>query len=448
MFLYILLYAMLFVALPSMHCVEKNHDKVFVSLDKAHDARSVTKEKMSLLLGVLPHSDECIKKTLPYLQACLERTGQFAVSVQYFQKPRLKREIQALFEKGFDWVIFVSQTDDKKGYEWRLYDPTDAEMVKGQRVYPRSKLTREAGYAIADHLWPCLCNDQGSFMSKIAYIKRGKDHHKKPTSSIYVCDYDGSHKQVLQSQKGIYVGTYWHRSSYNPSLLCSEFTKFNVRLVSFNMDAYKRVVLSVDGTCVGISLSEHSQEALYCRSGDIWHYGYNSKLKKSVHTRLIKHAGKNSDPILLPSGDIIYCSDDPLLHTQGARSKGAKICYYDNIKKSTRVLTPDGYCVSPCYNTLKKRLIYSRKSNGYMQLYMYDLQSDKHTQLTHGKGNKTDSCLSPCGQYVVFCYDDGLSSRIAVYYIPTKKMWFITPKNEECVYPSWSNKLHFLISVV
>lgn len=420
-------------------------------LDKTENTENIEPkiEQLSLLIGILPNSSESLKNAVKIIKNCLQRTSQFDVIIKVLDQPRKKTDIQELFDEGFTWVIFLKENDSSNNndsintLEWRIYDPIDAIMIKGKKVAKNNNVLKEWAYTIADQLWLELMQMPNCFASKIAYIKRKKDSKGKPCSIICLCDYDGSHYYELLNNSGIYVNTYWHTSSTVPRLFCSEFTRYNVRLISLSMQKHKKVVLNVDGTCVGISLAKKSNQAVYCRSGDIWHYGYNTRYKKGVHTRIIKNKGKNTNPILLENNDVIFCSDDPNMQHRKYAHNGPKICYYHKNTKKTEILTPLGYCVSPAYCAYTNKLVYSKKTKGLMQLFIYDMATQKHEQLTYNTGNKVDACWSSCGSYIVFCYNmsSEVGSRIAILHVATGKIWFITNKGDDCCYPSWSPKL-------
>ncbi len=422
-------------------------------------------EKISILLAIVEDSFKALGQVSSIVKNSLERTDQFKVTIKSLPEPRNKNEVQGFFNEGFEWVIFLTQNSNDKSLEWRIYDPIDAVMLKGKKVLFDSSLLdkyshknisiKELAYKLADQLWVELMQSPSCFMSKIAYIKRKKSKDLTLASnSIYLCDYDGSDHQKLVDDGKIYVNTYWTQNSFNPCLLCSEFTDYNVRLVAFNVarcllgSKQKKVFLELDGTFVGISCAKNSRQAVYCRSGDIWHYGYNNKYKKGVYTRVIKNNGKNSNPILLENGDIIFCSNSRVDQPTKKYTDGPKICYYHKDSKKINLITNSGYCISPTYCASSNKIIYSKKTKGIFQLYSYDMISKNHKQLTYSKGNKVDACCSPCGSYIAFCYNEGHRSRgsqIALFHKNTNKVWFITSKDEDCCYPSWSPKLETLL---
>lgn len=395
-------------------------------------------EAMSLLLAVTPETDTELWRIAEIVSENLKRSGQFVVTVKGFKLPDTQSALKQLFDKRYPLEIFLNQSDDKRSIEWRLYDVHDEQLVKGMKYIKKGKLLH--GYAdnLADELWPVLTKQASSFSSKIGYVKRTNTTSKRQRSIVCISSTDGSHEQEIIKTPGTYVGLYWHHDKKHPCLFCSEYTRYNVRFISSSLQGKKNVVLNLKGTCVGISVSHDNNKAIYCRSGTIWHYSYDSVEKKAVHRPIIKNDGKNFSPTLLENGDIIFCSDSRSLRKGHPSATGPQIYRFNVADKSVSMLTGDGYCVGPSYCARNQKIAYSKRMNGTMQLWVYDCRTQQQQQLTFDKGNKIDCCWSPCGNFLVFCYREGRKSRIAVMHVVMKKRTFITPAHEHCTCPCWS----------
>lgn len=394
-------------------------------------------EALPLLLAVTPSQDKELTDIAQLLAKNLQRSGQFKVTVKGFEVPATQTELDKMLDKAYPLEIFLSKEGDKH-IAWRLYDVHDAQLIKGMKYAKRGRFLH--GYAdnLADELWPVLTKQAGSFSTKIAYVKRKKAAAKRERSVICVVHSDGSHEQELIKKMGTYVSLYWHHDRTNPSLFCSEFTRFNVRLISCNFQGRKKVVLNVPGTCVGISVSHDNNKAVYCRSGVIWKYWYNHAEQRSEHAVLIKNEGKNVSPTLLDNGDVVFCSDARKLKKGFPQAIGPQICRYHAADGSITLLTKEGYCVGPSYCPLTQKIGYSKKVKGVMQLFVYDCRTQTHQQITSDPGQKIDCCWSPCGNYLVYCVQQGAESRIALIHVAMRKRTYITPAGEYCTCPSWS----------
>ena len=409
-------------------------------LEVTHDMqKSAPRQAMALLIAVTANADNDLMQVARILAKNLERSGQFVVTVKGFAVPQKENDLTQLFDAQFPLEIFLNSSDEGKAIGWRLYDVPDKKLIKGKKYYKRGKLLH--GYAdnIADDLWPVLTSQPSSFSSKLAYVKKRDTLGKKKRDRSVVCiaNSDGSQEQIIIPKLGTYVALYWHHDTHNPCLFCSEFTRFNVRLISSNLQRQMRTVLNLKGTCVGISVAHDNNKSVYCRSGTIWQYAYDPVQKQGVHKPLIHNEGKNVSPTLLDTGDIIFCSDSGTLR-KGCSSLGPKIYRYAGRDGSITRITNEGYCVGPSYCKRTNKIAYSKKINGVMQLCIYDCSKNVDTQITFDAGNKIDSCWSPCGTSIVYCYQKDRASRIAIIHARMKKVVFVTPATEYCSCPSWS----------
>jgi Tol biopolymer transport system component len=393
------------------------------------------REAMPLLLAISENDPELLR-IAQILASNLERSGQFQVVIKTCNLPTTQSELNQLLDKNFPLEIFLNHAEGAKYVAWRLYDVRDGRLIKGMKYGKRGSSAH--GYAdnLADELWPVLTLQPSSFSSKIGYVKKKRTMSKKQRSVVCIANSDGSNEQEIIKTPGTYVSLYWHHDTQNPCLFCSEFTRFNVRLICATLQGRKNVVLNFKGTCVGISVSHDNNKAVYCRSGTIWLYSYDQAQKKGIHKALIKNEGKNVSPTLLANGDVIFCSDAKSI--KGSPAMGPQICHYRAADRSIRLLTNDGYCVGPSYCSVNQKIAYSKKVNGVMQLCVYDCRTKQNSQITFDQGNKIDCCWSPCGNFIVFCYQQGGQSRIAVMHVTLKKRTFLTPVHEHCTCPAWS----------
>ncbi len=395
------------------------------------------RQAMPLLLGVMPGTDASLLFVAKLLAQNLERSGQFKVTINKYKIPTKQSELDRLFDKKYPLQIFLEHDDKGNAIKWRLYDVPDKKLIKGMKYTKRGNFAH--GYAdnIADVLWPILTSEPSSFSTKLAYVKRRAPKGKRQQAIVCVSNSNGSHEQVVIPKLGTYVSLYWHDDTNNPCLFCSEFTRYNVRFASTNLHGRKSTVLNLKGTCVGISVSHDNNKAVYCRSGTIWLYTFDPKTKKGIHKVLIANEGKNFSPTLLRNGDVIFCSDAASLR-KGSSSTGPKIYRYNAKDRTSDLLTKEGYCVGPSYCVTNGKIAYSKRINGVMQLFVYDTKRTKETQLTFDQGNKIDCSWSPCGRYIVFCYQRNRTSRIVVIHVAMRHRTYITPAREFCSCPAWS----------
>lgn len=403
---------------------------------KKEDLKTAEKKhKPKIVLGILDKNIN--SQTIDAIAKCLKLNGEFDIDTKNLEPIKNNQDLTNLYNQGYILAIFISEPSEQNFIEWRLYDLIEKKMVSGKKVSKIGSDPRWHGYNLVDNAYPFLMGQESPFSSQIAYIKKDTNVRKKNKNIVCCSDIEGIKETTLIPDHGIYVGSYWHFDNKNPRLFCSEFTKSNVRLISTDMHRNKQVVINLPGTCVGVSLAKNN-DAVYCRSGQIWHYKYNLETKTGTHKQIIKNDGKNLYPTLLENGDIIFCSDSKDLSK--SNKKTPHIYKYIKDTDTTEKIIDSGYCLCPAYSNINNKLAYSKKINGIFQLYILDLKSKKETTITSGEGNKIDPSWSSCGNYLTYCYQKNKISRIAIINVNTKNNRFITSDKSHCSSPSWSPK--------
>lgn len=389
------------------------------------DAAAALQGKVRLLLGVVSaEHDAELAEFAAALGRDLGFSGQFDVTRMTCALVRTEKEITQFFDQGYGLVLYLSRASDH-AFEWRLYDASQAQMLKGKRYEKRGSGVSGWARALAHDLWPVLTGSEGWFLTKIAHIRKKGSHYSRRSYTVCVTDYDGEHNVELVTSKRPLIAPSWTRDMRNPQLIFSECTSSNVRLMGVDMSGHKRIVLDRDGTNVGVSFAPFTDDVVYGHSGQIWSYWYDKQLKKGVHVLLINDSEVCASPVLLEGGDVIYCC-------------GGKIKRYCAATKKSAVLTPSGYCVAPAYCERTQMLVYSKRVGQHMQLFVYDMRTKEHRQLTKDAGNKLDASWSPCGTYVVFCHENGATSRIALEQVRIGRRVYITPESLHCSGPVWT----------
>lgn len=398
---------------------------VEIDLGLAHNSHTKT---LPMVCGVIG-DDPRIRSYAEDLKKSIEWSGQVQISImRWEEQPKKKRTLIELSEQGYALGLIISALP--QGFEWRLYDLTDASMLGGKKVYSPQTMGREDVFVAARDIWRELMSQNSPFTAKIAFLS-----YKGNTTVVSICSYDG---QLIREFKipAHAVGLSFNESVEHPRLLTSELTNRNVKLVSLNFTGQKWDVFNFSGTCVGVSV--YGNQALYGRSGDIWHFTYKSLLKQGVHTKIISNEATNMSPTQLPDGTILFCTD--IQEVEGQRySRGPKIAIYHTQNKRIELITQEGTSLAPSYCAKTDQIVYSKKINGQFQLFIYDRKNKFHKQLSTGTGNKTDARWSPCGSYVMYCCQKGNSSSIAQMHCKTGKIHTVSPEGRSCVSPCWIN---------
>ncbi|MGC2310525.1 MAG: hypothetical protein WA432_02830 [Candidatus Babeliaceae bacterium] len=399
-------------------------------------ADNVFSEQAMPLLIVTMDDNPLLRTSVAALCTHFNNTGRFVCTHEMQTKqPHYQHEIRSCAERGYALLVLLDYDDVQKKIEWRLYDTLQGIMIKGKRYSVNITQNPEIlGRALAHHIWQVLTNTHSSFLSKIIYTLK-KRHKKALHTAFYITDYEGSNAQLWQEHATICINPCWHPNTKNPLIGYSEFTATNVRLMAQDFNQHHFMMLDKEGTCVGVSWSADGKTMVYCHSGKLWNCSYDVVQKKWVHTCVVQEKEPCASPILLANNDIVYCGE-------------GKIKCYRQDKQITEFITEQGYCVAPAHCPATKKLVYSKRVGGYMQLFLYDDRKKRHRQLTYDKADKTDATWSPCGTFLAFCYDKGINSRIGILNIITGKISLITPEHENCGYPAWSPAFDYYLQII
>jgi Tol biopolymer transport system component len=393
-----------------------------VTAEQTITIQKTAAEKITIAL-VLTDQATATTKLINTITHDLERSEQFTLVKQQQQNPILKeRDMLQLATDGYSLALFISCNDI--ACTWRLYDTIGMTMIKGKQkeLSGENNIYKDA-HAIAEDMWLALVGAHASFSLSIAYIKRLGSLFQPRSYELWSMDSGGQQKSRIYSSYMTIVAPSWTIVHQQPHILFSEFTRFNVRIVAVDLTGHKRIVLDRDGTCVGVSFVPGTGDVVYARSGALWEYHYDSTTNHGSHSIIIKEHDVCASPVVIENGDVLYCC------------AGSIKCWSRAHKTITTLTT--GYAVAPSYAALTKTLVYAKRVNGVMQIYMMDMNTKKHTKITNDPGDKIDPSISPCGNYVTFACQKGKKSRIALQHLYTSKRIWMTNADEYCYAPSW-----------
>ncbi len=404
---------------------------------------ALTHAKMPLAIGIVGKNKE-LKKVSQIIKHDLEFTDQFAVSLKKISHVESKDDVTHWYKQGYSLVVFIEGEGDK--YTWRLYDTLDARMIKGKTIYSQDTASlRQRGHYLADELWPELTGNQGYFSTKIVYGKQVCQRGRNCKRYIYVrdiTDSDGLSEEVLVASPTINIVPRWNRDPQHPLVLFSQYRSTNIALVAVDMKGKKKVVSNFDGVNMQVAYSPQGNEVVYCLSrnpnnkfashltSQLYYY-CNDSANKECLKRLTHNPGNNFAPHWGPDQTLFFASD-------ATKSGNPNICWMNLKDQTTQWLTENVYATSPNYCPANNKLAYARIVEKRMQLWLYDIASREHKQLTFDPTEKDDCTWSPCGNFLSYSVEINGRSRIAIYNMHTREQKFLTSEDEDCSYPAWS----------
>lgn len=357
-------------------------------------------------------------------------TGQFDPQIVTLEKLYTKTEMKKFFEDGVGFVLFLNKVNNAL-YEMRLYDTSEQEMIFGKKVKQKGQLSLSGlAHTMSDHVWPLLTGKKSSFASVIAATQKIKPTSKKEYSYIYVFyPTEHAHKKLIVNSPTLNIIPRWNPTK--PLLYFSQHTPFNVRLVSVDPLKNQHIVANFDGLNMTPAFSEHGSIIISITKdghGVLCKYFFDDERKRGVFRGVTSKAIHAVSPSFIDEDRVVFCL---------IKDRQPTIAILDLKTKLIEKITTS-FSVSPSYSKAKNALVYCRKVNGFMQIFIYDCAKKEHRQLTFDASDKDECSWSPCGNMLVFSVDTGATSRIALFNIVAKKMTYITPADESWGYPSWS----------
>jgi tol-pal system beta propeller repeat protein TolB len=405
-------------------------------------ARQHSKVKV-IMLHIGDHEE--INNIAKMIHFDLGFSDQMAVDLKKTATVPTEKQAAALAKQAYTLMLTVEEKGTKRkttDIEITLKDPINNQTFfsKNYSCPPHNLI--QQGHQIADDLMPVLTGETGPMLSTLAYCKQ-----VSPTQK-YICiaDYACRLEKPVVTAKTINVAPAWHPKA--PGLCYSQFTRHNSRLMFVDLNTQKHnIVCSYDGLNMQPSFSSDGVQAALCLSGkgnsEIYLYDQQvcKSLGKKTFKQLTNNKGNNVSPCLLPSGDLVFCSDfqtgSPQLYLKNAATGVIK-----------RLTNGKGYCASPNYNNTTKQIVYTRYAHGAFQLWSLDLSSPHphEKQLTFNAGDKLEPAWSACGKYVAFTYakyDQKLkkrTSQIGIFNTQSSNIRIMTSGPELKSFPCWTSR--------
>ena len=348
-----------------------------------------------------------------------------------------------LLNKSYLFYFLFEETDEF--FIWKLYDLTNnLQFIKGKKYLKdnskRSLLVRH----ICKDIWKDLFgNDITPFDYYLTFlIKNSSEKYKSIITYLcpFINDYgkkEESDRILLRTSRN-FINLYTLDTKPNKSLICSEITNTNVKIIKLNMQGNISSLIDLKGTLS--SLITNKNGVWYINSGKIYRSYFDKEKSKLIHICLTNFDFNGEDSI---TAKISVGPNNSILLTQNFKTyiidyiiDEKDNCIINNKKK----LSPNNVkSVSITYNEKENIIVTSEKINNYYQLVSYDGTTYERNILTESKFNKQDPSISPCGAFVAYIIYNGSNNKtsIELYNLYTKKIISVTKKQGYYLSPAW-----------
>ena len=375
----------------------------------------------------------------------LDFTDQFDVDLRKSGDSLNYLDSKKLFSQGFSLVSFMSCNSRKKRNLINIVvkDANSNSVLFDKSFEVKDKTVLYDSHSISNELLKTLTGEDGVCLSTLAYCKTVSKKHKVLCMSDYMCH----RESVVVSDKTLNIAPSWHTKA--PVIFFSQITKSNNRLMSLDLNSRKKnVVCSYEGLNMQPSFSPDGKRAVLCLSGgrggsDLFLYDQRicSKIGRRVFRQLTKNKANNVSPCMLPSGDVIFCSD---------YESGLPQIYYLAMKegRTFRLSNGRGYCAAPSYCEKNNKLVYMRMVKDFFQLFsmsLDNLNNISEVQLTFDNCSKHEPAWSECGRYIACSVEkSGSNPQIGVLNYLSGKMRILTKSSEAKSFPRWKNSVFWV----
>lgn len=354
---------------------------------------------------------------------------QFNLKVVHGSKIVTKQERAGLLKQNYFFVILI--LDDSQKVDLYIIDLTTNKTLLGKRILKKKRNCRTLAHNISDLIVESLTGSPSFFSTHIAYTKEyltQKNAHIS-TKQLCIAEYHGENEQVIVKNPSLIFGLRWDHKI--PRIFYSQHTKTNVQLRVADLTKKKRFLVSdEDGITMLPTFMPDKQGIIVSATGN---NGFAQLYKYDLQgiTQLTFYTGNSTAPSIFDN-ILYFCSD--------FKNNSPDIFAWNmqNSIETAEQITHEGYCTSPIINSIGTVLAYTKLVKGYMQIFLYDVYTKTHRQITFDDNNKDSCSWSPCNTYLLYGSTKDNTKQIIQLNIINGKKKQITSAKYRCSSPAWS----------
>lgn len=290
------------------------------------------------------------------------------------------------------------------------------------------KYTRDFGHYVSDYVYKVITGLDGSFSTKIAYVKRSVSRGKK-VYRLIVADADGARERVIVTSDEPLSSPSWAPDSTKLAYVSFEFGRSNIfiqdvvsgkrQLITDFKGINSAPSWSPDGKTLAVVLSQGANADIYLIDIDTAEY-----------KRVTRHPDIDTEPSWSKDGSKLLFTSD---------RNGLPQIYQYNLKtgKMTYLIKQRSYSASAHYTHNDKEVIMISLIEGKYSVVMYNLKSRKITRISKTSLDDSPS-VSPDGNRVIYSTKTGGRNVLAIASVDLGNSIYLSSGKGDVTSVAWS----------
>lgn len=290
------------------------------------------------------------------------------------------------------------------------------------------KYARDFGHYISDYVYKVITGLDGSFSTKIAYVKLTETRGKK-VYKLIIADADGARERVIVSSDEPLSSPSWSPDSKKIAYVSFEYGRSNIfiqdiasgrrQLITDFKGINSAPAWSPDGKSLALVLSQGANADIYIID-----------IESTKYKRVTKHPDIDTEPSWSQDGSKLIFTSDRI---------GPPQIYQYNLKggKITRLIRNNSYSSSAHYTHNDEEVIMINVAGGKYRVVMHNLASGKVTRISKTSLDDSPS-VSPDGNRVIYSTKSGRRNVLAIASVDLGNSVYINSGGGDITSVAWS----------